>query len=167
MERRAALAIGLSLLILYLYQAFVLRPGTPVPPPQTTAATSAPASTSADTGQSGSSNQQGTPVEAVRPAGLVTEAAERTIVVDNGKVEAVLTNRGGRLLHWRLKHYLDGKREPFDLVPAGIPSNLPRPLSLALGDAQLSSRANEGLFLVTGDDNGRLDATNKKATLVF
>ena len=79
----------------------------------------------------------------------------------------MLSNRGGRLLRWRLKNYLDGKRAPVDLVPAGVPSNLPRPLSLALGDAQLSSRANEGLYRVTGDDNGRLDATKKKATLVF
>ena len=48
-------------------------------------------------------------------------------------------------------------------MPADVPANLPRPLSLALGDAQLSSRANEGLYRVTGDDNGRLDATSKKA----
>ena len=169
MERRAALAIGISLLILYLYQAFVLGPQTPVPPPQTTSTTSAPA-TSAGSGPPASSAQPvapTAPVETSRPAGVVTESAERRIVVDNGDVEAVLSNRGGRLLNWRLKKHLDGNRAPVDLVPADVPANLPRPLSLALGDAQLSRRANEGLYRVTGDDNGRLDATSKKATLVF
>ena len=173
MERRAALAIGISLLILYLYQAFVLGPRTPVPPAQNTATTSSAPSSSASTsseqapaGQSASS-QPAAPVEAARPAGVVSESAERQIVVDNGKVQAVFSNRGGRLLSWRLKNHLDGRRAPVDLVPADIPANLPRPLSLSLGDAQLSSRANDGLYRVTGDDNNRLDVKDKKATLIF
>jgi YidC/Oxa1 family membrane protein insertase len=170
MERRAALAIGLSLLILYLYQAFVLKPGAPVPPAQTTAPASAPAATSQEA-TSSSAGQASAPVEAARPTAVVSESAERRIVVDNGKVEAVFSNRGGRLLSWRLKGYLDGtKQAAVDLVPADIPANLPRPFSLALGDAQLSSRANDGLYRVTvngGDAGDTLDVTGEKKTLVF
>ena len=170
MERRAALAIGLSLLILYLYQAFVLKPGTPVPPAQTSAPASAPAATSPG-GTPSSASQASAPVETARPAAVVSESAERRIVVDNGKVEAIFSNRGGRLLSWRLKSYLDAtKQAPVDLVPADIPANLPRPFSLALGDAQLSSRANEGLYRVTvngGDAGATLDVTGEKKTLVF
>lgn len=178
MERRAALAIGISLLILYLYQAFVIGPRTPVPPAQNTATTSSAPSPSASTnteqappGQQptgqGASSQPGAPVETERPAGVVGESSERQIVVDNGKVEAVFSNRGGRLLSWRLKDHLDARGAPVDLVPSDIPANLPRPLSLSLNDAQLSSRANEGLYRVTGDDNNRLDARDKNGTLVF
>ena len=171
MERRAALAIGLSLLILYLYQAFVLKPGTPVPPAQTSAPASAPAASSQGTTPSSSSSQASAPVETARSTPVVSESAERRIVVDNGKVEAVFSNRGGRLLSWRLKNYLDGtKQSAVDLVPSDIPANQPRPFSLALGDAQLSSRANEGLYRVTvdgGDAGDTLDVTGEKKTLVF
>ena len=37
--------------------------------------------------------------------------------------QAVLTNRGGRLLHWRLKDYRDNRGEPVDLVPIGLPAS--------------------------------------------
>ena len=79
----------------------------------------------------------------------------------------MFSNRGGRLLSWRLKNHLDERKAPVDLVPADIPANLPRPLSLSLGDAQLSSRANDGLYRVTGADNDRLDVRDKEGTLIF
>ena len=171
MERRAALAIGISLLILYLYQAFVLGPRTPVPPAQSTATTTAAPAPSAITGQAptgqAATSQPAAPIESARPAGVISESTERRIVVDNGKVEAVFSNRGGRLLSWRLKSHFDERKAPVDLVPSDVPANLPRPLSLSLGDAQLSSRANDGLYRVTGDDNDRLDVRDKKGTLAF
>ena len=52
------------------------------------------------------------------PQALVSETSEREITVDTATVQAVLTNRGGRLLHWRLKDYRDNRGEPVDLVPS-------------------------------------------------
>jgi YidC/Oxa1 family membrane protein insertase len=167
MERRAALAIGLSLLILYLYQAFVLKPAPTPPATQTASSPAAPATTSPEAAPPAAGSQQ--PVEA-QPTGatpVVSEAEERQIVVDNGEIEAVITNRGGRILNWRLKDYLDRDKAPVDLVPRNIPANMPRPLSLALGDPQLSRRANEGLYRVTGDEGGKLVVSGDKRTLVF
>jgi YidC/Oxa1 family membrane protein insertase len=131
MERRAALAIGLSLLILYLYQAFVLKPGTTPPPAQTASSPASPATSSSGAAPSPATGQQPPAAQAAGATPVVSEGEERQIVVDNGEIEAVVTNRGGRILSWRLKDYLDANRAPVDLVPRDIPSNLPRPLSLA------------------------------------
>ena len=167
MERRAALAIGLSLLILYLYQAFVLPP-QPAPAEQQAGAPAASAPAA-----------PGRPVEALQPTpvapapsaaapeAVTADTAEREIVVDNGVVEAVFTNRGARLLHWRLKRYLGDGGAPVDLVPGNLPPELPRPLSLTLADADATTRANTALYRVTGDTGGRLDVRDAPGRLVF
>ena len=46
------------------------------------------------------------------------------------RCRAVFTNRGGRLLHWRLKAYRDNRGEPVDLVPVGLPATEQLPFSL-------------------------------------
>ena len=57
------------------------------------------------------------------PAAQVSDSAEREIVVQTATVEVVLTNRGGRVLHWRLKDYRDAKGNPVDLVPSDVPAD--------------------------------------------
>ena len=42
------------------------------------------------------------------------------MTVDTAKVAAVFSNRGARILSWRLKHYDDDHGRPVDLVPAGL-----------------------------------------------
>jgi len=86
-------------------------------------------------------------------------------VVETADVEAVLTNRGGRVTHWRLKHYRDSEGKPVDLVPSGLPGNQPTPFMLAFDDPQLTGRINNALFRVSGGQ--RIDATNAPQTLVF
>ena len=45
-------------------------------------------------------------------------------------VQVVLTNRGGRVLHWRLKGFQDQSGNLVDLVPTDVPADQPRPFSL-------------------------------------
>src|SRR5687767_4736736 len=120
MERRIFIAILLAALVMYGWQ--VLFP-PPAPPEraatqqiqQTPAAPITPAAPPASAAPA--------PVAAVTvPDAITSEAAEREIVVDTATVQAVLTNRGGRLLHWRLKDYRDGAGEPVDLVPSSLPA---------------------------------------------
>jgi YidC/Oxa1 family membrane protein insertase len=91
---------------------------------------------------------------------------EREITVDTATVQAVFTNRGARLLHWRLKEYLD-QGEPLDLVPTAVPRDQPTPFSLRVDDAAITERLNTALYRVTGDAGGHVDASAAAATLVF
>jgi YidC/Oxa1 family membrane protein insertase len=101
------------------------------------------------------------------PEAVLSEAGEREIVVDTATVQAVLTNRGGRLLHWRLKEYPDAQGNPVDLVPSNLPADQLRPFSLQVDDAQVTERLNNAIYRVTGDTGGRVDATRTGATVTL
>ena len=92
---------------------------------------------------------------------------EREIVVDTQTVQVVFSNRGARVLHWRLKDYRGDKGDPVDLVPTSVPPDQLSPFALRLDDESLTARVNAALFRAAGDAAGRVDATAKPATLVF
>ena len=167
MERRVLIAVILSFLVLYAYQALFIppAPSSPAGNPEG-APSSAPAPP-----QATSAPQPAPPAAAVpeppKPDAVLGETAEREIVVDTATVEATFTNRGGRLLHWKLKEYRDDRNEPVDLVPSALPPDQPTPFLLRVDDAAITDRLNTGLYRVTGDNNGRLDARTSETTLVF
>src|SRR5437588_277489 len=104
MERRVLLAILLSFLVLYLYQALVVKP---VPkPPAVTATNIAPQGSPV---ASLAAPKTPIPAEVSAPAAtaLVGDARERDVRVETREVIALFTNRGARLKSWRLKHFLD------------------------------------------------------------
>jgi YidC/Oxa1 family membrane protein insertase len=81
----------------------------------------------------------------------VTEPQERTITVETAAVTATLTNRGGQITSWRLKHYFDEQGRLVDLVPAPLPPDLARPLALKLDDPAATRQVNSALYRVTRD----------------
>ena len=99
---------------------------------------------------------------------VVGEPAEREIVVDTATTEATLTNRGGRILHWRLKEYRDSQGEPLDLVPSALPARSADAVLAARGRRRrLTQQLNTAIYQVTGDAAGRVDARTAEGTLVF
>ena len=78
----------------------------------------------------------------------------------------VFTNRGGRIKHWFLKDYRDGRGESLDLVPSAVPADQPIPFSLRVDDGEISNRLNSSTYKVTGDTGGHVDATRAPATAV-
>lgn len=169
MERRVLIAVILSFLVLYGYQALFVPP-TPVqqgPAASSPVPASSPAAPSATAPVTTAEAPPPAAPSIPSPAAVTSEPAERQIVVDTAAVRAVFTNRGGRILEWRLKHYLDANGEPLDLVPSGVPADQPRPFSLQVDDPQLTRRLNSSLYRVSGDVNGRVDATSTPQTLVF
>ncbi len=156
MERRVLIAIFLSFLVLYAYQALVVKP---VPKPASGAAadgSSAPGSEPATalpaaaaeaplTAPAGSATTPSHPAAAP----LVTDATERDIRVETRDVIAVFTNRGARLKSWRLKHYFDPERQPAELVENKIPSQ-PLPFTLRTSDESTNATLNGALYAVTG-----------------
>ena len=161
MERRVFVAILLSFAVLYGYQALFVPPQKPavkVVEPKERPAQTAPQATPQVVEQP--------PAEA-EPAAKVSDSAEREIVVETSTSEVVLTNRGGRVLHWRLKDYRDAQGTSVDLVPSKVPEDQPKPFTLVVDDAALTRRLNSALYRVSGDSGGRVDASKQPGTVSF
>jgi YidC/Oxa1 family membrane protein insertase len=169
MERRIFLAVILGALVMYGWQALFMPPPS-APTPARTAAADAPAVTNPATPAPPSTGAAATtPAAAVAPAAAPVkgEPSEREIVVETAAAEIVMTNRGARVLHWRLKDYQDPSGQRVDLIPANVPADQPRPFALRADDPQLTARLNESLYQVSGDTGGRIDAQSSAATVAF
>jgi YidC/Oxa1 family membrane protein insertase len=165
MERRIFLAVILGALVMYGWQALFMPPA---PGPTTTpSAKTAPAASAAPATPPAASAPPTPTVSEPVIQPVKGEAAEREIVVETAVAEVVLSNRGGRVLHWRLKGYQTPSGEHVDLVPSNVPADQPRPFSLRVDDAQITQRLNESIYAVSGDRGGRVDATKDAAAVVF
>ena len=172
MERRIFLAIILAAVVMYGWQAFFMPP----PPASKTSTSQQGAAKPVTPGSSAPSSSTPAAVPASPPtetksgglpATVKGELAEREIVVETAVARVVLTNRGGRVLHWHLKEYPTPAGQPVDLVPSNTPADQPRPFSLRVDDEQLTQRLNESLYQVSGDSNGHVDATKSPAAVTF
>jgi len=169
MERRVLIAVFLSFLVLYGYQALFVPP----PPAQETQ-TAAPPGASPQPADATAAPPAAPPAAAAPPvpdvpsaAVIVGDAGEREITVETATTDATLTNRGGRILHWRLKEYRDSQGEPVDLVPSALPPDQLTPFSLRVEDERMTQQLNGAIYRVTGDAAGGVDARNAEGTLVF
>ena len=168
MERRVLIAVFLSFLVLYGYQALFVPPPPATPQTQAGGAASPAASSPADTPAAPPTAAEPAPTPEAPPAAVVVgEQGEREIVVDTATAEATLTNRGGRITHWRLKEYRDNDGNPVDLVPSALPPDQLTPFSLRVDDPQITQQLNTAIYQVTGDAANRLDARAAEGTLVF
>jgi YidC/Oxa1 family membrane protein insertase len=143
-ERRLLFAVALSLLVVITY-TWLFAPATPPPvtqptaPAATASAVPAPAATAVPA-----------PVEAppsappTEPAGAVADDRERRVEVTAPNYAVAFTNRGARLVSWKLNRYRDARGRPEEMVPAQ--STTIRPLDLETGDATLDARLRDALF---------------------
>ena len=159
-ERRLLLAIGLSLLVLMGYQ-LIFPPPEPVPP--------RPASEPlpvVDTIPSTPLAAQATPLPEViaspSPAAIATMAdtQERRIEVRGEAIDAAFTNRGARLLSWRLMGYLDVEGNPEEMVQTFLGG--PLPLDIETGDEVLDEQLRTALFVASRQslDIGGMDGSS-------
>src|SRR5438128_2264695 len=155
MERRVLLAIFLAFLVLYVWQALFVKP-VPKPLPGSSAGTPAATTTGAGAAR-GSAQQPGEDASsaAIRqptPSGpvaapLVADNSERDVRIETRDVIAVFTNRGARLKSWRLKRYVDQRRQPQELVESQI-STQPLPFTLRTTNEALTATLNDALYTV-------------------
>jgi YidC/Oxa1 family membrane protein insertase len=154
MERRYLIAILLSVVVLYGFQALFVKPK---PPAAGVSSPATPAGSSADSLSTPTIAAPG-PAPALSAsttsaaAPLVAETAERDVRIETADVIASFTNRGGRLRSWRLKHYFDQNGQPQELVEA-LP-NQPLPFSLHTPNEAANAVINNALYSVHGDTNG-------------
>src|SRR5438067_4910086 len=144
MERRVLVAIFLSFIVLYAYQAFVAKPA---PKPQQSASQAAKpvASGTSKLAAVAPAAVQKAPVASAAP--LVADSTERDIRIETRDVIAVLTNRGARLKSWRLKKYLDQEGKPQELVENQLAAQ-PLPFTLNSATAELHATVNNRFYSV-------------------
>ena len=113
MERRIFLAIilGGARDVRLAGAVHAAGPAARAATPSTAAADSQPATTT-PAAHGVRQRRPPSPPVAAAPAASRAKPAEREIVVETATAQAVLTNRGGRVLHWRLKDYRDAAGEP-------------------------------------------------------
>jgi YidC/Oxa1 family membrane protein insertase len=154
MERRVLFAIFLSFLVLYAYQALVVKP-VPKPVPGSAAgpspAASGPPAVPGATAEAPVAAPGGPAPTPSHPAAapLLSDTTERDVRVETRDVIAVFTNRGARLKSWRLKHYFDPQKQPQELIDKQLPSQ-PLPFTLRTADESTNDTLNGALYAVTG-----------------
>ena len=165
MEKRVLLAVVLSFIVLYSFQALF-----PPPKPQQPAEGAKPAAAAP--------SPQNQSLEKAAPAGpaspspqpdttsqpLVADTSDREIVVENDAIRAVFSSRGAVLTSWRLKHYAGSDGAPLDLIPSQAPSGYAKPFALTFDDASVTGMLGRALFKPNTDS---LNAGSGPASLTF
>jgi len=145
-ERRLLLAIALSLLVLTGYQIlFAPKPAPRQPVPRPAAAGSPPPPAAASRVESPPGGAgQAAPVARSAAVPAVSDERERRVEVATSGFTVAFSNRGARLLSWRLHDYRDERGRPEEMVRT-IPEG-PRALDLETGDPEIDARLREALF---------------------
>ena len=162
MERRALVAVVISVAILLLYQEFILKRFYKPPAPSETAEEAAPPPREKVPPPA---SEAPPPVAEAPPSkhGPAVTGAEVTVETDLYK--AVFTSAGGRLLSLQLKNYRTEKKRsspPLDMVVAGPNGELPLGIELTLGknkvvtDDDVTYEIRGGPLHLSGDQKGTL-----------
>lgn len=169
MERRVLFAIFLCFLVLYFWQALVVKP---VPKPvgdSTQTTTAGPGQSSGAAVPSSAAPTTPTPTPEAPPAvpiapaaaPVVGDTAERDIRVETRNVIAEFTNRGGRLKSWKLKRYLGKEKQPQELVDDQVQ---PLPFSLRTSEESVNATLNSALYTALEGTPGTSAPSGTSAT---
>ncbi len=130
-EKRLLLAVALSLLVLTAYQLFFAPPPKARPSPSPAASPFASAAAApplpSPAPRAGAATRPGPP--SPPPAAVrVADDKERRVEMQSPDIAVAFTNRGARLLSWRLLRFADPRGRPEEMVQA-VPG-APRPLDI-------------------------------------
>ena len=146
MEKRVLIAVLLSFLVLYAYQAMFPPPPEPDQKPvQASKAATAP---------NAAAPAPANPAPSVQNAPTETVVAGREVVFENADVRVVFTTRGAAVKSWQLKKYHDDHGQPYELVAGHAPANSPLPFELAVDDAAVSTSLANAAFEVNETRSG-------------
>jgi YidC/Oxa1 family membrane protein insertase len=166
MDKRAIIGIGLSILVLVVYQEIVSRyygspPADPVPVTEKNGA----AQTMAPSPQTTPAPSASVSATQPDPAPVSSAQAAKEVTVETDHYVAVFTTRGARLKSFKLRRFrssVDEKSPPFEIVQTA--PGVPLPLGIRW-QAPTQFEDKELVYSVQGRD---LKLTGEaKATLVF
>jgi YidC/Oxa1 family membrane protein insertase len=148
MERRVLIAVLLSFLVLYGYQAlFPPPPDLTKKPVQASKAATAPNASSP-----AASNPTPSVHGAPAPEAEATSAAPaRDVEIDNADVHGVFTTRGAVLKSWQLKKYRDEQKQPLEMIAGHAPADSPLPFTLGVDDPALAAKLAAAPFTLTSE----------------
>lgn len=141
MDKKSILAIALSFAVLYIYQAFFVKPP---PPPKKPAATQEQGATVADKAtENVAASSAATPIKAV-PAGIVSlqqrqGIGDKDIPLETDEYSAVFSTRGAALKSFQLKKYrttIEKNAKLIELVKNR--ADLPAPLTISFGGSDFN-----------------------------
>lgn len=176
MEKRVLVAVVLSFLVLYLYQAFLAPPPPKAQPKPVlvsqdgaqgaVASAVTPAAQVASDSSVGAGAAFVSRVSAQGAATLVGEAEERDIEVQTDVLRVVFTNRGARVKHWELKGYHDELGARVDLVPQSVRDG-GLPFSLVTGQSAVDEQINNALFKLVDQSSTARGSGPRKLAFEF
>jgi len=148
MEKRLLIAIVLSFVVIFAYQALFIKK---VPPPtepvqEPLPQTEQPLPKEFPETESLPESQVETKPQEKPDFQPVSESVEEKIVVDTTLFRAEWTNRGAVLKSWRLKVYTDENEEPLELVPAQAADLGIYPFALNTDDPEFNAQINTALY---------------------
>ncbi len=160
MEKRVLLAVFLSFIVLFVYQAIFVRDTERQPPVPSETPAEVPVRSEARAASP-------TPLEPMRvdaPQPVIGDDTERDIVVETPNILAVFSTKGAELRSWRLKHFLDDRQEPLELVATSLPPGTSPPFTLSVPDAETSAILRQALYRPSAD---RVNTIRGTAELTF
>jgi YidC/Oxa1 family membrane protein insertase len=178
MEKRAVLAVALSLVVYGLWMMLFGIPGAPRPDPSESEQAVADPGTAtvpepAGQGQSDErpdpdADTRQIPESTIPPDALPAITADaRTIRVETPVYHIEIDNRGGVVTDWVLTDYVGDDGRPLQTVSPGAARLGRYPLSLRVEDPDLDERINNALYSV---ERGRMksgDGTGERITLRY
>jgi YidC/Oxa1 family membrane protein insertase len=174
MEKRVLIAVFLSFLVIYIYQALMPVPESPRRAPQPRA-DRPPAAAPTPGGREATPSAPGTTVAATEPpapaaAPVVGDTVERDVVMENAAVRAVFSTRGGVLKRWTLKQYQENNRQ-LELIPQPLPPDARQPFELSFDDQAIAGTLSRALYRSSSDGRSATfdyqDASGLRARKVF
>jgi YidC/Oxa1 family membrane protein insertase len=151
MEKRLLIAIVLSFLVLFLYQAFFVKK----PPLQEEYPAAAIEMEQSPVQKPRPEISQKEPTESERVISdlqeeksfeAVSEEAEREIIVDTPLYHAVWSNKGGVLKSWRLKEHKNESKEDLELISSRSAETKKYPFFLSTENPEFDLRINTALY---------------------
>jgi YidC/Oxa1 family membrane protein insertase len=177
MEKRLILAIVLSFLVLFGFQALFNKPNkapqNAVAPAVVPPSTPVPGTAGAiqEKPKAAATETKPAPAEPLPQQNLTAVAgkAETEVVVETSLYRAAWSNKGGILKSWKLKKHQNSLKlkEDLDLVPA-LAAEIGRyPFSLGLDDTALAGLLNASLFDASGAGLDLADGAKGEIRFVF
>jgi YidC/Oxa1 family membrane protein insertase len=162
-ERRLLIALALSVLLISVWPYLFPTPPRTAPSP----AASPGAQSSPSAPSPGAPPAAPPPAAAAAPVpapalATVTDERERRIELETDTAELAFSNRGARLLSWRLKHHKDARGQGEEMVPGQ--RGTVQPLDLETGDPDLDARLEQALFKASAE---RVSASDPSPELRF
>lgn len=150
MERRVLIAVVLSFVVLYTFQALFPAAQDPKKPVQDSKTETIPNASAAERANPSSSVHGASPAPSTPAAsGVAPGTPGRDVVLETDAVHATFTTRGAAVSSWKLKKFRDADGQSLEMIAGHAPADSPLPFTLATDDAAVTAKLASALYTLT------------------